>query len=167
MNQIITARATSFDTTQALEVIWQALGAVREDLLPEGDRDYDRQWDEITTCMAWITEALEEDDTQDVDSSDWVECDTVTDATRMEYISRCPQDYETVLGYLARYNPWALQADLWDPEATLRDGFWCKHRANERGIEVVKVDAPSVLEAEGIYAVNAYPLCLLRERLGE
>lgn len=55
---IITTKATSGDTTQAIEVLWEALAALREDLIPEGDESYDAQWDEITTAMAWITEAL-------------------------------------------------------------------------------------------------------------
>ena len=57
--QIITKTATSFDTDQALAVIWEALEAIREDLIPEGDPEYDAQWEEITTSMAWIKEALE------------------------------------------------------------------------------------------------------------
>lgn len=52
---------TSGDTSQALDVVWNALAMVREDQLPEGDENYDAQWDEITTAMAWITEALEQD----------------------------------------------------------------------------------------------------------
>lgn len=61
--KIITTIATSGDVTQALDVVWEALAAVREDLLPEGDHAYDQQWDEITTAMAWITEALDAEDT--------------------------------------------------------------------------------------------------------
>ncbi len=65
MNQIINTTATSFDTSQALEVVWEALAAVRENLLPEGDESYDAQWEEICTSMAWIEEALGVGDTQD------------------------------------------------------------------------------------------------------
>lgn len=57
-NKLITTNATSGDVSQALEVVWEALQAVREDLLPEGDESYDAQWEEICTAMAWIEEAL-------------------------------------------------------------------------------------------------------------
>jgi hypothetical protein len=43
---------------EALTVIWEALQAVRDDLIPEGDESYDEQWEEICTSMAWIEEAL-------------------------------------------------------------------------------------------------------------
>ncbi|WP_299592483.1 hypothetical protein [uncultured Tateyamaria sp.] len=55
---IITTKATSGDVDQSLEVVWEALAQVREELLPEGEPIYDAQWDEITTAMGWITEAL-------------------------------------------------------------------------------------------------------------
>lgn len=50
--------AHMLDTVANLRVIWAALEAVREDLLPEGDESYDAQWDEITSAMASITEEL-------------------------------------------------------------------------------------------------------------
>jgi hypothetical protein len=56
--RIITTNATSGDTVEALTVIWEALQAVRDDLIPEGDESYDEQWEEICTSMAWIEEAL-------------------------------------------------------------------------------------------------------------
>lgn len=49
---------TSFDTEQSLAVVWAALDAYREDLIPEGDLVYDAAWDHVCTAMAWITEAL-------------------------------------------------------------------------------------------------------------
>lgn len=45
-------------TTEQLEIIWDALAAYREDLIPEGDEIYDKEWDDICTAMAWITEDL-------------------------------------------------------------------------------------------------------------
>lgn len=42
-----------------LNTIWEALEAYRENCIPEGDSDYDEQWDDICTAMAWITEDLE------------------------------------------------------------------------------------------------------------
>lgn len=62
---------TNFDTDQALAVVWEALDSYRENCLPirqtttdewrttiEVD-DYAEEWGEITTAMAWITEALQ------------------------------------------------------------------------------------------------------------
>lgn len=106
--------------------------------------------------------------TQHGEGLPWVEAPGITDTFRGTFVSvDLPVGYDTVLGYLARVNPWALQADLWDPEATKRDGFWCKHRACERGIRVVKVEASEVLQDQGIYEVNAYPVSLLSERMGD
>ncbi|GAB5434781.1 MAG: hypothetical protein EpisKO_41510 [Epibacterium sp.] len=50
--------AHMLDSVANLRVIWAALEALREDLLPEGDASYDAQWDEITSAMASITEDL-------------------------------------------------------------------------------------------------------------
>ena len=44
---------------QHLSTIWDALWAYREDLIPEGDEDYDDQWNDITYAMAKIHEALD------------------------------------------------------------------------------------------------------------
>ncbi len=41
-----------------LQTVWDALHGFREDCIPETDPTYDKQWDEICTAMAWITEAL-------------------------------------------------------------------------------------------------------------
>lgn len=92
------------------------------------------------------------------------------DADQAQYISpiplNMPEPYDTVLGYLARHVPEALNFDAWDPELTKRDGYWLCHRARERGIEVIKVPAPGVMMEQGIRTVNAYPVSLLQERLG-
>lgn len=96
----------------------------------------------------------------------WAECSTVSEELRLSCISSgVPEGYETVIGYYARYNPWALKMELDKPEATLRDGYWLMHRANERRIKVVKVPAPELFVSQGIDMVNAYPLNLLRERM--
>jgi hypothetical protein len=47
-----------YNVPEQLEIIWDALTAYREDLIPEGDEMYDKQWDDICTAMAWITEDL-------------------------------------------------------------------------------------------------------------
>ncbi len=56
--KIIHTNATNFDIKQSVEVVWEALFAVREDLISEGDDANDRQWDEICTAMAWIEDEL-------------------------------------------------------------------------------------------------------------
>jgi hypothetical protein len=49
---------TSFDTSQSLDVIWEALSSYRDDCIPAGFDENDKTWDDVTTAMAWITEAL-------------------------------------------------------------------------------------------------------------
>ena len=41
-----------------LAIVWAALHAYREDLIPEGDESYDEQWDDICTAMADLEEDL-------------------------------------------------------------------------------------------------------------
>ena len=41
-----------------LQVIWSALHSHRETCIPEGVPEYDDEWDEICTAMAWIAEEL-------------------------------------------------------------------------------------------------------------
>lgn len=42
----------------SIDIIWRALAAYREDLIPEGDEVYDAEWDNICTAMAVIQEDL-------------------------------------------------------------------------------------------------------------
>jgi hypothetical protein len=85
-----------------------------------------------------------------------------------QYMSPCPEGYDTVLGYLAKNHPADLEFMDTDPEATVRDGFWLTARAKAKGIKMCKVLAPEVLRKQGrhIEMVNAYPVSLLAERLG-
>ena len=83
-----------------------------------------------------------------------------------QYISPVPNGYDTVLGYLATHQPEALQFDMWDAEATQRDGFWCRHQCRKRGLPICKVPAPAIFDGESFTTVNAYPLEVLQERLG-
>jgi hypothetical protein len=46
------------DVKQQIEIIWDALEAYREDLIPEGDEQFDEIWDDICTAMAFIQENL-------------------------------------------------------------------------------------------------------------
>ena len=47
------------DKASWLGVIWGALELHRELTIPEGvDPDYDEEWDNICTAMAWIHEGL-------------------------------------------------------------------------------------------------------------
>ena len=48
----------SKDIPDSLEVIWDALYAMREDLIPEGDESYDKQWGDICFAMNRITTEL-------------------------------------------------------------------------------------------------------------
>lgn len=41
-----------------LELIWNALTFYREHGIPEGQTDYDEEWNDICTNMAWIEESL-------------------------------------------------------------------------------------------------------------
>ena len=47
------------DSDSWLETVWDALHAYREDLIPEGDEQYDEIWSDVCTAMAWITETVE------------------------------------------------------------------------------------------------------------
>ena len=55
---IITNNPTANDPTSWLDAVWSALHHWRENLLEEGDEVDDKDWDEVTTSMAWITEEL-------------------------------------------------------------------------------------------------------------
>jgi hypothetical protein len=46
------------DPASWLNTIWQALECHRENSIPEGDAQYDKQWGDICTAMAWISEEL-------------------------------------------------------------------------------------------------------------
>jgi hypothetical protein len=86
--------------------------------------------------------------------------------TAVRYVSPCPAGYETVLGYLSKTDPEALDLMDQDAEATARDGWKLTYLAKRKGLKVVKVRACQHLEAQGIFEVNAYPEVLLRERFG-
>ena len=57
MRKIKETIPTSFDLIQSIEYIWGALDVLRWECIT-GD-DYDEEWDDITTSMHWITEALD------------------------------------------------------------------------------------------------------------
>jgi hypothetical protein len=48
------------DIQDSIKVIWDALHGFREDCIPEGDFNYDGQWDDICNAMAAIEENLKE-----------------------------------------------------------------------------------------------------------
>jgi hypothetical protein len=48
----------SNDIESMLETVWDALHGYRENCIPEGDADYDAEWGDICTAMAWIKEDL-------------------------------------------------------------------------------------------------------------
>jgi len=41
-----------------LDVIWEALHGYRQNCIPEGTNEYDDEWSDICTAMAWIEEDL-------------------------------------------------------------------------------------------------------------
>ena len=47
------------DINEQIQIIWAALEAYRADLIPEGQPEYDEEWNNICTAMAVITEDLE------------------------------------------------------------------------------------------------------------
>jgi hypothetical protein len=47
------------DLDSILDTVWNALHSHRETCIPEGAPEYDAQWSDICTAMAWITEDLE------------------------------------------------------------------------------------------------------------
>ena len=50
------------DVPSMLETIWNALEGYRENCIPEGETQYDDQWSDICTAMAWIEEDLNRDE---------------------------------------------------------------------------------------------------------
>ena len=57
---------TSNDRDSQFGAIWRALEAYREDCIPEGqDPQYDAEWSDICTVMAWWQEDLEQLDNQE------------------------------------------------------------------------------------------------------
>jgi len=46
------------DLDSIIDTIWQALEGYRENCIPEGQTEYDNEWSDICTAMAWIQEDL-------------------------------------------------------------------------------------------------------------
>lgn len=46
------------DPASWLQTVWDTLHSARQLMIPEGDEDNDRQWNDLCTAMAWITEEL-------------------------------------------------------------------------------------------------------------
>lgn len=46
------------DPQSWIDLIWDKLFSYRDELIPEGNPDYDDEWSDICTAMAWITEEL-------------------------------------------------------------------------------------------------------------
>lgn len=53
------------DPTSWLDCIWEALHVYREELIPEGEAGYDDTWNDLCTAMAWLSEELQIEDTED------------------------------------------------------------------------------------------------------
>jgi len=58
----------SNDIESMLEAVWTALHGYRENCIPEGTKEYDEEWGEICTAMAWIQEDLENYHDRDEDT---------------------------------------------------------------------------------------------------
>ena len=61
----MTQTLTHSDRASWLETIWDALHCHRENSIPEGDKMFDREWDDICTAMAWVTEEMGMENTPD------------------------------------------------------------------------------------------------------
>ena len=48
------------NTKAQIALLWNALHSYRETCIPEGDQDYDNEWNEICSAMAFIDEDLTE-----------------------------------------------------------------------------------------------------------
>jgi hypothetical protein len=48
----------ALDPNTWVETVWDALGNYRTDVIPEGDKKNDDQWDDICSAMGWISETL-------------------------------------------------------------------------------------------------------------
>lgn len=82
------------------------------------------------------------------------------------FASDCPPGYDTVVGYLAKYHPDMLDL-LADPIAdTRRDGILLNRECKKLGRDVVKVDAPTIFQEEGVATLNSFPIEMLKVRFG-
>lgn len=50
-----------------MNTVWGALEGYRENCIPPDDPQYDEEWDDICTAMAWIRESLGLPDEVDLD----------------------------------------------------------------------------------------------------
>ena len=46
------------DIREQINIIWEALCSYRENLLPEGEKEFDSKWEDICLAMAVIQEEL-------------------------------------------------------------------------------------------------------------
>lgn len=46
------------DRQSMIDTIWNALHCYREDCIPESQPEYDDDWSDVCTAMAWIEEDL-------------------------------------------------------------------------------------------------------------
>ncbi len=95
-------------------------------------------------------------------------CPTPIPGPDPKFLSPCPEGYDTILGYLAKHFP-AQCSDMERPAAeTVKDGKWLTAKARQYPARVIiVVPAPWVLEDIGVREVNAYPVDMLRDHLGE
>ncbi len=80
------------------------------------------------------------------------------------YSSECPAGYDTILGYISKQNPEAL--DLFkDPFFDTRADAWkLRNQCQRDGLQVHTVDAPEIAHGDGITSLPAFPVELLRRK---
>ena len=64
---IITNNPTAYDAASWIIALWEPFQHWRHNLCEEGDEEDDKDWDEVCTVMAWLTEELGYDYNSDGD----------------------------------------------------------------------------------------------------
>ena len=140
------SKPTNFDIPQSLEVVWTALHEYQDECIPEGGtvratcpedsdeveamaKENEDLWSNITTSMAWITEALGYD------------ISTADDETNGEYVLRVPSQTEQDIDFLAD-----LARDFVSMLEAEQEGS--DDPDSDNAIDIVKINA--VLERTGL-----------------
>lgn len=77
-------KPTGMDPDSWISTVWNALEGYRGDCIPEGDEDYDAEWGDICTAMAWIEEEVSHGtDTMRSIIGNAAGCDDLDDACRL------------------------------------------------------------------------------------
>lgn len=60
MKNILTQELTFSNKSSWVSTIWDVLELARDAVIPEGQAENDKVWNEVCTAMAWIEEELAE-----------------------------------------------------------------------------------------------------------